>query len=398
MKGIRDLGHGIFSIDAAEKSRPFPRYSYLVVEGDQGALIDPGPVEDFATTQELLLSLLPVERIAFIILTGDTPDACSSLPLWKASGFAGTMRMNRKALFLARYYGEGMAALSIAGEDESLELGQGRQLRLINVPGIPTAGSLFCFDAQSGSLFTGMLFGSMGSQDDADDELIREQLRLYHELMFPRLGARADIRELIHGIGPSMLLPRNGVPLVNRLALASAVFTGDDCGGGEALSELARIKTENLELKKSIIQANEDQLKDPVTGFYNEFFFEEYLESMLMSSEPADFHGDTVAFVRLDGIQSLNRKFGAKSGDTTLKGLGQLLFETKRSNALLFRMNGPLFAYYLQGSDKETAIAYIQGIKDYIEGSEDFVDKVTVSAAIVGLGELGDTLLDSGKL
>ncbi|HAE22145.1 MAG TPA: hypothetical protein DCG47_07470, partial [Spirochaetaceae bacterium] len=79
-------------------------------------------------------------------------------------------------------------------------------------------------------------------------------------------------------------------------------------------------------------------------------------------------------------------------------GLGQLLFETKRSNALLFRMNGPLFAYYLQGSDKETAIAYIQGIKDYIEGSEDFVDKVTVSAAIVGLGELGDTLLDSGKL
>ncbi len=398
MKGIRDLGHGVFRIDATGNTRPYPRYSYVVAEEGKGALIDPGPIEDFALTRELLRSILPLERLAFIILTGETPDACSSLPLWKGAGFAGTVRMHRKALFLARYYGESLAAPIFSGEDESLELAPGRPLRLINVPGIPTAGSQFCYDAKSGSLFTGMLFGSMGGKDGADDEDLQERSRLYHELIFPRLGARADIRELLRSLEPAMLLPRNGAPLERGLTLASALFAGDDCGTGDVLGELARIKTENLELKKSIIQANEDQLKDPVTGFYNEFFFEEYLESMLMAGEQPEYHSDTVAFIRLDGIQGLNRKFGAKSGDITLKGLGQLLFENKRSNALLFRMNGPLFAYYLQGSDKQTAVAYIQGIKDYIEDSEDFVDKITVSAAIVSLGELGDTLLNTGKL
>lgn len=398
MNEVRDLGHGIFRIDACGENHPFPRYSYLVTEADTGALIDPGPVEDFATTQELLRSILPIERLSLIILTGETPDACSSLPLWRTVGFEGTIRMHRKAQLIARSYSDTLSVRFMTRDDERTALCPGRQLRLINVPGIPTAGSLFCFDEQSRSLFTGMLFGCMSSKEVVDDEVVQNQLRSYHELMFPRLGTRADIQELLNSLRPSKVLPRYGSPYENRPDLVNLLFSVGDGGTGDILTDLARIKTENLELKKSIIQANEDHLKDPVTGFYNELFFEEYLESMLLSGEPSDFHGDTMAFIRLDGIQALNRKFGAKSGDTTLKGLGQLLFENKRSNALLFRMNGPLFAYYLQGSDKEEAIAYIQGLKGYIEDSEDFVDKITVSAAIVSLGELGDTLIDSGKL
>jgi diguanylate cyclase (GGDEF)-like protein len=398
MPGIRDLGYGIFSIDAGGKGSPFPRYSYCIVEAGQGALIDPGPLEDFDATRELVRSVLPIERVSLIILSADTPDACSSVPLWKAAGFAGIIRMHRKAQWLAGSYLGAQPLNIMTSDDERADLGSGRQMRFINVPGIPSAGSLFCFDERSGSLFTGMLFGSLSGDDGASDEDIQERSRSFHELMFPRLGTRADIRELMEGLKPSRVLPRCGPPLESRLALANALFYGDDCGTGDILSDLARIKTENLELKKSIIQANEDQLKDPVTGFYNELFFEEYLESLLLPGEPPAFGGDTVAFIRLDGIQGLNRKFGAKSGDTALKGLGQLLFEHKRANALLFRMNGPLFAYYLQGSDKETAIAYMRGIKELIEDSEDFVDKVTVSAAIVSMGELGDTLIDSGKL
>jgi diguanylate cyclase (GGDEF)-like protein len=398
MSAVRDLGHGIFRIDTSGEHHPFPRYSYLIAEAGVGALVDPGPREDFAATQELLRSVLPIEHLSFIILTGETPDAGSSLPLWERVGFKGPIHMHKKAQLIARSYAGGLPVRILTSDDERTELCPGRQLRFFNVPGIPTAGSLFCFDEQSGSLFTGMLFGSMGSTEGVGSEEIQAQLRSYHEFMFPRLGSREDIRAILHSLKPSTVLPRNGPPYGNRAVLAGLLSSGDDCGTGDILNDLARIKTENLELKKSIIQANEDHLKDPVTGFYNELFFEEYLESILLSGEPSDFHGDTIAFIRLDGIQALNRKFGAKSGDTTLKGLGQLLFENKRSNALLFRMNGPLFAYYLQGSDKEKTIAYIQGLNEFIEDSEDFVDKITVSAAIVSLGELGDALIDSGNL
>jgi len=253
MSGIRNFGNGIFRLDASGQTRPFPRYVYLVTSGEHGTLIDPGPREDFAAICDLLKSMLPIERISSIILTGETPDSCSSLPLWKRSGFTGKILTHWKAELLARFYGGGISIRAIMAAEASVDIGGGRILRLINVPGIPTAGSLFCFDPQSGSLFTGMLFGSSGADGTADDEETPGQLEYFHDLMFPRLGERTDISGLLRSLKPLRAFPRNGPPVESRLPLSASLFMKSDSGKRDLLGEIARLRTENLELKKSII-------------------------------------------------------------------------------------------------------------------------------------------------
>ena len=398
MSGIRDLGSGIFRLDASGQTRPFPRYAYLVTSGKHGTLIDPGPREDFPALCVLLNPILPIERISSMIVTGETPDSCSSLPLWKRGGFTGIILAHWKAELLARSYGGGISIRAIMADEASVDIGGGRILRLINVPGIPTAGSLFCFDPQSGSLFTGMLFGSAGAEGTVDDEETPGQLESFHHLMFPRLGDRADINDLLGSLKPSRALPRHGPPVESRLPHSAMLLRKVDSGKRDLPGEIARLRTENLELKKSIIQASDDQLKDHVTGFYNEVFFEEYIDSLPSSDDGTGLPGDSVAFIRLDGIQRLNQRFGAKAGDSALKGLGRLLSDNKRPNAIFFRMNGPLFACYLQDAGKEDAVSYSTELKGLVEESDEFVDKITVSAAIVEFRELGLDRVDSGKL
>jgi diguanylate cyclase (GGDEF)-like protein len=397
MKGIRDLGEGVFRIDATGLTHPYPRYAYLVLEGERGALVDPGPLEDFPSTLAILRTVLPLERVSLIVLTGETPDACSSLLALRREGFDGIVLAHRRAEALALSYGE-VPFKAIESGDESIALGGGRTLRLVNVPGIPTAGSLFCFDERSGSLFTGKLFGSVGAEGSAEDEETPGRLESFHDLVFPRLGDRADIGEILRSLKPLRALPRNGPPVESRLPFAVSMLAKADAGGRDLLSEVARLKAENLELQKSIIQASDDQLKDPVTGFYNEVFFEEYIDSLLPREEGSILPEDSVAFIRLDRIQRLNQRFGAKAGDSTLKGLGRLLLEHKPPEAIFFRMNGPLFACYLQGTDKAKAVAFAGELKGLVEDSDGFVDKITVSSAIVEFTEIGSDRVDSGRL
>ena len=168
--------------------------------------------------------------------------------------------------------------------------------------------------------------------------------------------------------------------------------------GSDLLGEIARLRAENLELRRSIVQASDDQLKDPVTGFYNEAFFEQYVDSLFPPDATAELPGDSVAFIRLDGIQGLNQRFGARTGDATLKGLGRLLIDDKPPGAVFFRMNGPLFACYLQGADKEQAVAYADSLRGLVEESDGFVDRITVSVAVVDLREIGSDRVESGRL
>ncbi len=503
MRGVRELGDGIYRIAAAGAPGFFPGYSYLVTDGGTGVLVDPGPAADFAATLSLCRSVISQERLSFLILTSETPDACSSLPLWPASGFSGKVLAHWKAGLQARYYG-GPEIRDLGNQEDRVSFGGGRTLRFVNVPGLPSAGSMFCLDERSGSLFTGMALGSVGGGEAEADEESPGRIESFHDLLFPALGARPDLLAALASLSPRRALPRNGPPVERHLSVASILFGCGDaaaCGseslpeacvrligevnqrladvfspaelrevlaetglrfgsdyrpepggleypalveryfdtlarvkgpvwislvrahvvrGTEALGiplpaaferfgreidqgigglirDIERIRTENIELQKSIIQASDDHLKDPVTGYYNEIFFKEYLDDLLLSEGGAGPSPGSVAFVRLDGIRKLNERFGTEAGDTALKALGLHLLDTKRPNTIFFRMNGPLFACYLQGDGKPQAVDYVRTLQTEVEGSGRFVDKVTVSAAIVELSEISGMAAETGK-
>ena len=507
MRGINDLGNGIYCINGSRRIRLFPAHTYLIKSGVHGAIIDPGPREDFPAVYSYLMSEIPLEQVSYLIITSELPDACSSLPLWERTGFRGKILVHWNAFFSAQYYGWGSELYTLSKSDETIAFGENRQLRLLNIPGIPTSGSIVCFDELSGSLFSGMPFGSIGGNEADEDEESWGRIESFHDLFFSHLGTRDDIYNTLSGLNPKKIYPRHGPPVVEYLhdtlsllsdrkdntpgstgrgseniygqiiseanrrladlfseeelkeALSKSgiefdenlypVFDGPDMresfegyfesilrargvlwlslikalvirkldsrgilpprvfarhaqeierGIGGLMHEVRKLKSENIELQKSIIQASDDQLKDPVTGFYNEVFFEEYLDSLLPPDTETKLPDDSVAFVRLDGIKQLNQRFGAKTGDNTLKGLGYFLLNRKKPNTIFFRMNGPLFACYIQGGTKEQAIEYAAELKEQVEKSDQFVDKITISAAIVDFSEMKTSQISSGKI
>lgn len=424
MKGVRDLGDGVFRISGAGQARLFPAYSYLLTDGETGVLVDPGPADAFPATLAFCRTILPPQRLSYLILTSETPDACSSLPLWPSCGFSGAVLMHWSAGLLARFGAE-PTLRHLKNREERVSFGNGRSLRILNVPGLPTAGSAFCLDERTGSLFTGLALGSLGGGEGDEDEESPDRIEAFHRLMFPALGNRPDIREAFAGLGPLRVLPRNGPPVERHLAKAVSLFgssvdacaeevarrvgeiersrpaapeqpePGDEREVEDLIRDIQRIKSENIELQKSIIQASDDHIKDPVTGYYNEVFFEEYLNDLFPSDGSAP--RDSVLFIRLDGIRILNERYGTKAGDTALKGLGLELLDAKRPNAIFFRMSGPLFACYLQGEEKPRAVEYARELQKAVEESIRFVEKVTVSVAVVELAEISGAAAESGR-
>ncbi|HRZ90098.1 MAG TPA: hypothetical protein P5117_11525, partial [Spirochaetia bacterium] len=243
MRGIREFGDGIYRIAAAGEPRLFPGYSYLVTDAGRGVLLDPGPASDFAATVALCRSVISPERISFLILTSETPDAASSLPLWPASGFSGRDLAHWKAGLQARCYG-GPEIRDLGNHEERISFGGGRTFRFVNVPGLPSAGSIFCLDEASGSLFTGMALGSVGGGETEGDEESPGRIESFHDLVFPALGARPDVLAALASLSPRRILPRNGPPVERHLSVASVLFgcgDGAACGPGDLPEACARL-------------------------------------------------------------------------------------------------------------------------------------------------------------
>ncbi len=156
-------------------------------------------------------------------------------------------------------------------------------------------------------------------------------------------------------------------------------------GLGNLVRELKNLRETNFQLQHSIIKASDDLIRDGVTGLYNEKFFSEYLTSTVESGTSS---GDSVLVIRLDGLKNLNSRFGAESGDLTLKALASFLMNRKTESGALFRLNGPAFLWYLHSTERKGAEEYARDLQQQVEITGEFIAPITVSAALVGMDEL----------
>jgi len=180
----------------------------------------------------------------------------------------------------------------------------------------------------------------------------------------------------------------------------------DEAADSEKMDEINQenegLKQDKFDLQESIILANDDLIRDPVTDFYNENFFFEYMRILMTESDRG-----AILFIRIDDIRNLNAIYGAQSGDKTIKSLGYLLLNHKGPEDILFRMNGPVCAYFMPGAGKEEGITRANALRLEVERAEVFIQKLTVSLAVVTFHEIKDhviseenhvkTLLTTGK-
>lgn len=167
---------------------PFQCHAYLVEQGDQSVLIDPGSMRTFEKTRAKIEEVLPFDQIRYFVAQHQDPDITASLPHIGAhlARTDAVVVTHWRSAMLLQHYDLKMPFWLVDEHDWRLPL-QDRELRFVFTPYAHFAGAIATFDPTSEVMFSSDLFGAL--DDDfhlfAQDESHFERMRAFHEHYMP---------------------------------------------------------------------------------------------------------------------------------------------------------------------------------------------------------------------
>lgn len=139
---------------------------YLIKNGEDSILIDPGSVPDFPVVGRKLFSIVRPQWISTIILNHQDPDLCASVPIFESlrENFDYRVIAHAKTVYLLKHYGIQGEFYRISEDYVHYTTPGGRELQFICTPFAHFAGALMTYDVRSRTLFTGDILGGVGPE------------------------------------------------------------------------------------------------------------------------------------------------------------------------------------------------------------------------------------------
>ena len=198
----------------------FQSHTYLIENGSQSVLIDPGSQLTFSNTLSKIEEVIPFSQIRYFICHHQDPDIASAMPLVEK-------RINRedcllvthgRAAALLKHYDLKIAFWLIEENNWKLKL-EDRQLNFVFTPYLHFPGAFCTFDSASKILYSSNMFGAFTDEWSlfAKDEKYFEYMRPFHEHYMPAQEI------LLHGLLEiekypiDMIAPQHGSIIKGRL-------------------------------------------------------------------------------------------------------------------------------------------------------------------------------------
>ena len=158
------------------------------------------------------------------------------------------------------------------------------------------------------------------------------------------------------------------------------------------LDEINRLSRELRQCEVRLAELDRLAHSDPLIGLPNRRRFEASLNSILSQSYK---HRAAMLFVDVDGLKTVNDRFGHNAGDRVIAEVGRLLARTVRHTDLVARLAGDEFGVLLEQSDELSAWQMALRIVETVDEAQLRVDGVSLRLSVaVGVAEIrhGDTL------
>ncbi|GAB4308164.1 MAG: MBL fold metallo-hydrolase [Promethearchaeota archaeon] len=229
-----EVNEGIYWVGFGDEKAGFSNNPYLLVEGDAVVLFDPGSrrPEHFGLVKRKIESVVPIEKINFIVCHHQDPDLCASVPLFEEIIGVGNFELitTWRTSLLVPYY-DIKTEVTPVEDGDVLELDNGRELVFVTAPYLHFAGSHVTYDVKTKTLFSGDVFGAFTAnwQLFADENYV-EAMRAFIE---PYIGHNDIVRSFLSkvekmGIDIDMICPQHGSvirkELVGKMIEAIASF------------------------------------------------------------------------------------------------------------------------------------------------------------------------------
>lgn len=415
MGEVTALGGGFFWVGNSLLTENLICNPYLLVEGGEGILFDPGSTLDAKDVMASVASILPLDKIRYVVLHHQDPDLAAALPYMEAAGMKFTIVTHWRTWSLLRFYGITSPVYLVDEHGYALRLSSGRTLQFIPTPYLHFPGAIATYDRQSKFLLSSDLFGAFSERWSlyADDGY-REAMKRFHEHYMPSNEILRPTMDLISCLELEAILPQHGSIIKENIPSYIDTLKNLECGlalesglRGEKTKpdyqalgeEVTRLKELNEQLQKAATLVNEVQMRDSTTGLYDETFFKEFIDeqaSLRFYTEGVE--DDVLAVFGIDeGMARIEYQYGPKEVEAILKGVARILQDGKAATQPVFRLHGTTFALWMPRIVFHKAVELCETIRTSVEASKSFIERITVSAGLVAVAEIRSTILDPAE-
>lgn len=409
------LGKGYYWVGSSRLTGDLGCNPYLLVDNGQGVVFDPGSVLDVQDVLESIASVLPLEKIRYVVLHHQDPDLAAAVPAMEAAGMEFEIVTHWRSWSLIRFYGLRSSPYLVDEHGYSLRLESGRTLQFIPTPYLHFPGAIASYDKDAKYLLSSDLFGSFSENWSlyAGESYI-EEMKRFHEHYMPSNAILRPTMELFSCLELDAILPQHGSIINKNIPDYIEALKNLECGMAlnfglkgdstnldyQALGkEVQRLRELNEQLLKTADQVSEAQIRDATTGLYDESFYREFIDeqaSLRLYSEGIE--DDVLAVFGIDeGIAKIEYQYGPKEVEAILKGVARMLLDSRPPHQPAFRLHGTTFALWMPQIAFHKAVELCEQIRNKIESAKSFIEKITISAGIVAIAEIRSTISDPSE-
>lgn len=222
---------GIYHIGDTESRLGLDCNPYLIVDGLEAVLIDPGSIMDFESVLANVEAIVPLSQIKYVILHHEDPDFCSAVPHLEKRGLNAQIITSWRTMTLIQYYDIKSPYYLIEEHDNRLILESGRILEFILTPYLHFAGAFATYDHESHSLFSSDLFGAFSyNRTLYADENYMDKMLTFHEHYMPSNSVLRPVMDVLLTYKIELILPQHGAIIRDHIPKYIKALRNLECG------------------------------------------------------------------------------------------------------------------------------------------------------------------------
>lgn len=203
----------IYWIGSYLENDPFQCHAYLIENGNESILIDPGSMLEFESLIDKISTITELNNIKYIILHHQDPDLCASVPAIEKLINRDDLQIvtHSRMTVLIKHYLTTSGFYVIDQHDLKLVTHNGLSLDFITTPYCHSPGAFVTYEPESKTLFSSDIFSGLEeSWEFYATENYFEQARLFHESYMPGKDIFNYTLRKIEQLDIDLITPQHG--------------------------------------------------------------------------------------------------------------------------------------------------------------------------------------------
>lgn len=229
-----EVAEGVYWVGLVEADSKLISNPYLILDGDEAIIVDPGSIPDFPIVMRKILEVVRPSAISTIVVAHQDADVCGNLPVIQQVIDRDDLVIVAHSIChrLIYHYGITSGLYAVDEHDCRYVTKNGRELRFVHTPYLHSPGAIMTFDLATRSLFSSDIFGSIARRTSLwADHTFPQILQRWHEQIMPANQFLRRALDQVEALEPERILPQHGVLIPKeRIAEALAFLRDLPCG------------------------------------------------------------------------------------------------------------------------------------------------------------------------